>query len=182
METVMSDTTGDALALTTETVPPSTALEHTTDASRPARATNGQLLPGYSGNPRGRPMGARSKCKLAVEEKLGEQAEALSDKLVELALEGNVAALRLCIERLAPRLRTRGQVTPLELPEVNKPADLPAAFSAVVQAAACGDITSEEAKDLADVLEMKRKSFETIELEQRMEILEKIASRDRRAL
>jgi hypothetical protein len=138
--------------------------------------------PGQSGNPHGKKPGTRNAAALAVERALEIEAEQLGRKVIELAMAGNVAALRMCMERLTPKLRTRAKPTEVDIPVVAQPSDLPAAFSAVVQATARGEITSEEAKDLADVLEMKRKSFETIELEQRMVILEKIASRDRRAL
>jgi hypothetical protein len=99
--------------------------------------------------------------------------------VIEMALAGNVPALRMCLERLAPKLRTRAKPTEVNIPPVSAAQDLSAAFSAVVDATARGDINSEEAKDIADVLEMKRKAFETIELEQRMATLERIASLDR---
>jgi hypothetical protein len=170
--------------------------QHTTITSQPEAnaATVGQMIattrldhmtrwqPGQSGNPSGKKPGTRNAATLAVERALETEADQLGRKVIEMAKAGNVAALRMCLERLAPRLRVRAQPTPVDIPDVVQPSDLPAAFSAVVQATARGEITSEEAKDLAEVLEMKRKAFETIELEQRMVILEKIASRDRRAL
>jgi len=66
----------------------------------------GQWKPGQSGNPAGRPKGARSKTTLAVEALLEGQAEALTQKAIEKALEGDGVALRLCLERIAPAAKT----------------------------------------------------------------------------
>jgi Family of unknown function (DUF5681) len=157
METVMSDTTGNALALPNETLPTQTPVELTPDASLPARALNGQLLPGHSGNPRGRPIGSRTKAALAVEQRLGEQAEALSDKLIALALEGNVAAMRLCFERLAPR--PRASSTGLAMPAVNTANDVRVAQDSLIEAIAGGEIEHDQVKSLAMMLELRRKSI-----------------------
>ena len=44
--------------------------------------------PGQSGNPAGRPRGSRNKATIAAETLLDGEAQALSRKAVELALEG----------------------------------------------------------------------------------------------
>jgi len=49
---------------------------------------------GRSGNPQGRPLGARNRTTVAVEALLDGEAEKLTRKAVTLALEGNVACLR----------------------------------------------------------------------------------------
>jgi len=58
---------------------------------------------GKSGNPNGRPKGALNK-RTQLAKLLEPHAQALIDKTIELALGGDVNALRLCIERLIPRL------------------------------------------------------------------------------
>jgi hypothetical protein len=52
------------------------------------RRANGQFAHGASGNPGGRPPGARNKAALAAEALLAGEAEALTRKAVELALSG----------------------------------------------------------------------------------------------
>jgi len=59
---------------------------------------------GRSGNPNGRPKGALSK-RTQLVKLLEPHAEALVAKTMELALGGDVNALRLCIERLIPKIQ-----------------------------------------------------------------------------
>ena len=62
--------------------------------------------PFQKGNP-GRPKGARNQATLAAEALLEGEAEALTRKAVELAKEGNLTALRLCLDRILPPRRER---------------------------------------------------------------------------
>ena len=50
--------------------------------------------PGQSGNPAGKPKGARNKATLAIEALLDGEAEALTRKAIERALEGDGVALK----------------------------------------------------------------------------------------
>jgi hypothetical protein len=67
----------------------------------------GRWKPGVSGNRAGKPKGARHKATLAAESLLEGEALALSRKAVELALKGDVAALRLCLDRIVPARKDR---------------------------------------------------------------------------
>jgi Family of unknown function (DUF5681) len=60
----------------------------------------GRFQKGRSGNPAGKPKVARHRATLAAEMLLDGEAEALTRKAVELALAGDVIALRLCLERI----------------------------------------------------------------------------------
>src|SRR5687768_16932362 len=62
---------------------------------------------GQSGNPDGRPKGSRNATTLAVESLLDGEAEALTRKAVELAIAGDIAALRLCLDRVLPPRKDR---------------------------------------------------------------------------
>ena len=63
--------------------------------------------PGTSGNPSGKPAGARNKTTLAVEALLDGEAEYLTRKAIELAKAGDMAALRLCLDRIVPARKDR---------------------------------------------------------------------------
>src|SRR6516165_2074446 len=62
---------------------------------------------GHSGNPNGRPKGARNKATVMVEQLLDGELDALVRKLIEKAKAGDIAALRLCLDRLLPPRRDR---------------------------------------------------------------------------
>src|SRR5262249_4193060 len=56
--------------------------------------------PGKSGNPKGRPKGSRNQATLLAEALLDGEAEAITRKVINAALEGDTTALRLYLERL----------------------------------------------------------------------------------
>ena len=106
--------------------------------------------PGQSGNPSGRPKGARNKTTLIIEALLEGQAEALTRKLIELALGGNMAALRICFERLSPPRRDRGVA--FDLPKIESAADALAASHAVLESCAAGTLSPAEAAVVMELI------------------------------
>lgn len=129
-----------------------------------------RFKPGQSGNPSGRPQGSRNKATLALEALMEGQAEALTQKAIDTALEGDMAALRLCMERIYPPRKSR--TVSLDLPAVETAAGIADAYSVVTAALGEGDISPDEANTIASVLEARRKALETAELEKRIEALE----------
>src|SRR5260370_2747785 len=100
---------------------------------QPARGPGRPFEKGRSGNPAGRPRGARNKATLAAEALFDSEAEALSRQAVELALGGSEGALRLCLDRLiAPR---RERPIQLAVPPIRSASDIAAAKGAIVKAA-----------------------------------------------
>ena len=67
------------------------------------RKQAGGFQKGQSGNPRGRPAGSRNNATLACEALLEGQAEALTQKAVDMALAGDTVALKLCLEEFTRR-------------------------------------------------------------------------------
>jgi hypothetical protein len=98
------------------------------------------------------------------------EVEALTRKAVELALAGDIPALRLCLERLLPPCK--GRLIELGLPAVRSAQQVPAAFAALLAALAGGKVTTEEAQAVASLLEQYRRALETADLEQRVAALE----------
>lgn len=111
------------------------------------RDEHGRWQPGQSGNPAGRPRGTRPKATLAVEALLEGDAERLTRKAVELALDGDTTALRLCLERIAPPRRERP--VEVELPRLETPDDAVEAHGRIANAVAAGDVTPGEGEALA---------------------------------
>ena len=121
------------------------------------------------GNP-GRPQGARHRTTLAVLALLDGEAEGLTRRAVELALDGDTTALRLCLERIAPAPKDRPVV--FALPPLTGAQDTPQAALALIEAAAAGAITPSEASALMGLLEGYRRAAETAELAARIAALE----------
>ena len=91
-------------------------------------------------------------------------------KAVELALEGDTTALRLCLERIAPP-RKDAPMT-FDLPPMNSAADAAQAAGAVLNAVADGDLIPTEGAHIMALVETYRRTLETSSLEVRVLALE----------
>jgi uncharacterized protein DUF5681 len=137
---------------------------------QPARGRGRPFAKGQSGNPAGRPRGTRNRATLAMQVLIDGEAQALTRKAVELALEGNTTALRMCLDRIAPPRRER--VAPLKLPPVRDAADFAATMTAIMAAAGEGAISPDEGSRLAKLVEIFLRSVETRDFERRLQLLE----------
>ena len=142
--------------------------------TRPKQA--GRFQKGKSGNPSGRPPGSRNKTTLAVDALLDGEAETLTRKAIEKAKDGDMSALRLCLDRIAPVRRDR-PVT-FSLPPIAGATDAAKASAALVAAVSAGEITPSEATEIGRLLEIYVKTLEIAELEQRIGKLEEIMSNE----
>lgn len=126
--------------------------------------------PGQSGNPKGRPRGSRNRTTLAVESLLDGQATALTQKAIDLALSGDLIALRICLDRIVPIRKNR----PIEfiLPPIETIADAPKAIGAITAAVARGEITANEAADVSRLVETYVRAIEASDLDRRLKTLE----------
>jgi hypothetical protein len=137
------------------------------------RDQRGKFTKGHSGNPKGRAPGTRNKATQAALALLDGETEALTRKVIELALDGDTTALRLCLERITPPVKEQ-RLDGLELPEINCPQDVLKAVSEVSQRLAEGSILPSQAAALCQVFEHYRRHFETSELEERISRLEEL--------
>ena len=129
-----------------------------------------QFKPGQSGNPAGKPKGTRNATTLALEALLDGQASALTQKAINLALAGDMAALRLCLDRILPP--RKDSPVAFDLPEMKTLNDTVSAMGAVVKAVGDGDLTPTEAGELTKMVQAFAKIIETAELEERVRKLE----------
>jgi hypothetical protein len=87
---------------------------------------------------------------LALETLLDGEAEAITRKAVEMALEGDVTAMRLCMDRILPPRKERPIM--FAMPKMETAADAVKASAALVDAVANGDITPGEAGELSKLV------------------------------
>ncbi len=127
---------------------------------------------GESGNPDGRPPGIRDK-RTAMRELLVPHAEALVAKAVELALNGDSAALRICIDRLIPAAKAKDD--PVSLPPLT--GSLADKGRIVIDALGDEKLSPEEAGTILQALATQARIVEGDELEKRIAALEKCAGR-----
>jgi hypothetical protein len=125
---------------------------------------------GTSGNPSGRPPGSRNHATLLMESLLEGEAEQLTRKAIELALAGDITALRLCMDRLVPPRKDR--LIHLTLPPIENVQQISLAMARVFSAIADGEITPTEGEVLANVLTTHKSGLVTGDLERRMGELE----------
>lgn len=130
------------------------------------RDKSGRFTPG---NP-GKPLGSRHRATQAVEALLDGEAQTLSRKAVELALEGDTTALRLCLERIAPP-RKDSPVT-FDLPKMKSAGDAAKAAAAIIQAVAAGDLTPTQGAHVMGLVDGFRRVLEVTEIETRLNQLE----------
>jgi hypothetical protein len=133
--------------------------------------------PGQSGNPNGRPKGARNATTIALESLLDGQAKALTQKAVDLALSGDLIALRMCLDRILPVRKNR----PIEfaLPTIETIADAPKAIGAISAAVASGEITVSDAADVSRLVEAYVRAIEASDLDKRLRALEEVVRCER---
>jgi hypothetical protein len=119
---------------------------------------------------RGRPRGSRNQASLAAQALMDSHSEPLIRKCLVMALQGDAAAMRLCMERvLSPR---REQPVRMKTPRIKTAAELSQALEEVLKSVACGRLTPGEAQVIASILESRRQVIATEEFEQRLRLLE----------
>jgi hypothetical protein len=119
---------------------------------------------------RGRPKGSRNKTTREALALLYEYKDPLIRKCIAKALEGDVRALSLCIERILPALRE--PTVRLRMPKLENLKDTEVAIQRVLQNVGRGNITPQEAETIYGMVACLRDHIETGDLEARLATLE----------
>jgi hypothetical protein len=141
-----------------------------TATKQPRRGPGRPFKPGQSGNPAGKPPGTRHRATMLAERLLDGEAEAMVRTAMEKAKQGDMIALRLCLDRILPPRRDRP--VHFSIPALHSAQDASKAMAAITTAVACGELTPAEAAELSRVIETYVKALETSEIERRLKILE----------
>ena len=89
---------------------------------------------------------------------------------IKLALAGDIAALRICVDRIVPPIREdRLQVA---LPDIADAAGCTEAQAAIMKAVASGELLPSQGEALGRLVEHRRRAIETTEIMKRLGALE----------
>jgi hypothetical protein len=99
------------------------------------------------------------------------EADIVTRKCIELAKAGDMQAMKLFFERIVPP--SKGRRIRLDIPPIVTAADCLTAQGVITAAMAAGELSPDEADTMANVVELKRRAIETLEIEKRLDALEK---------
>jgi hypothetical protein len=100
-----------------------------------------------------------------------EYSQEILEKIRELALEkGDLAAFKMCLDRVAPPIKSR--LVTFELPEIDTAQDLVRAHVDVLRATSRGELTPDEASKITDMLEACRRAMDIADIAERVERIE----------
>jgi hypothetical protein len=133
----------------------------------PMRKPRGR--PFQPGNP-GRPLGSKNRVTQTLEQLAEGQAEQLFEKARELAQAGDVACLRMMLDRIWPP--RKAQPVNVTLPPINSSQDALAAIAAICTALREGGLTPDEITALSSVVGRSIQVIELQDLERRVAALE----------
>lgn len=128
------------------------------------------------GNP-GRPPGSRHMVTRAIEMLLEDEAEALTRKAVEKALDGDIMALRLCLERIAPA--RKDNPVKVRIPVLNSAKDASTAAASIVISVSEGVLTPIEGASIMGLIDSYRRTLEITEIEERISAIEEASNVNR---
>jgi hypothetical protein len=117
--------------------------------------------PGQSGNPAGRPRGARNKANVFIETLLESDGEAFVYRLIEQAKAGNTRVLAHLMGIILPK--REGAPIEIDLPPLEKASDAPAAIACIISAVSAGDLTPDEGIILTRMVEAFMRTSQKVE-------------------
>jgi len=132
---------------------------------------------GQSGNPAGRPPGSKNKFTQAIQTLLQGEADTLTRVCIKKAMEGDMVAMRLCLERICPPVKE----LPIEISlPIAKTADkLPEVTAKLLQAVVAGELLPGQAEAVGKLLGHHRQALELADIETRLNALEEAQEQQR---
>lgn len=125
---------------------------------------------------RGRPRGSRNKATILMEQLSSDAPQKAAEIINKELIVGTRWAAAMVV-RVMPKLR--GNVIEIDLPEIKTAADVQAAQARIIEAMACGEITTGDARTATDVLQNHLRTIEVALLEKQLEALESAVAQDR---
>lgn len=131
---------------------------------------NQKFQKGRSGNPKGKIKGTRNKATLFAEQLLQGELETICRRLLQEAVEGNMQAIKMVLDRLLPP--KRNIPIAIDLPKLENSSDALNAISYVTVAVSRGDLSVEEGEALSRMIEVYIRAVEAYDYETRLSKIE----------
>lgn len=141
------------------------AYEKSESNNRPHRFQNGNNFG------KGRPQGSRNNCSIATENLFINEEQQLTRKCIELALNGNIAALKIAIDRICP-VRKSVPAKISGMPKVKNVDDIPKLTEFLLSSVAEGKLSILDSEILSRVVDKHSKFLELNQIVQRIEDIE----------
>ena len=124
------------------------------------------FVKGTSGNPKGKPRGVRHAATQISYALMEGNLEGVLVTIIERAKSGDMTACRMIVDKVLPNTKDRPIV--LDLPLIDDLDGVGKAQAEILQAVSVGDITPNEGERITSIIEARRRSIETIDLEARI--------------
>ena len=131
---------------------------------------SGRFKKGKSGNPKGKPKGAKHKASIMAEMLFENELASVCNQVIDQAKEGNLQAAKIILDRLLPPRKDR--IIDIKLPLINDSTDALKALRLICFAVGNGEITPLEGEALSKIVEIQTKSIELYDFEKRLQAIE----------
>lgn len=128
------------------------------------------FVQGQSGNPKGKPKGVRHTATQISYALMEGNLEEVLAVVIERAKGGDMTACKMVLDKVLPN--TKDRLITLKIRLINDLKDVGNAQAEILQAVSNGSITPSEGEKIASIIEARRRSIETIDLETRISQLE----------
>jgi len=132
-----------------------------------------KFKPGVSGNPLGKEKGTLNR-RTKLAELLVPHAVEILNKVVEMAKNGDINALKICVERLVPKIKNETIDFQFSQQDLNSTNGLLNYGTEIISAVTDQKITPEQGQSLISIIETQRKLIETADLARRLTEMEHI--------
>ena len=138
----------------------------------------GRFRPGVSGNKAGPKPGYRHKATQIAEKLLAGEAQAITRRLIEAALDksdpAHAVALKLAVERLIAPARHEPSLKGIELPTMDGARDLPLVTAGLLRAVLDGKLSLPDVMPALEIVRTTAQAISTGDHEVRLAQLERL--------
>lgn len=101
------------------------------------------------------------------------ELDSICQKLIELAIGGNIQAIKLVLDRILPPKASRS--VEIAIPKIENTNDALQAISNVIHAVGQGELTPSEGEAITKIIQSFTQALQSHEFDQRLSILEQKA-------